>query len=187
MTSNKEKNADTLRKTPNDELVRLSIKEFGQVSKKPIVLVLDNLRSMHNVGSAFRTADAFLVEKIVLCGITATPPHREIHKTALGATDTVEWVYEAETSTALQKLKENGWKIILIEQIDQSITLQDFSYLPEEKYAFVFGNEVFGISEEILELADACLEIPQFGSKHSLNVSVSMGVILWDYFLKTNA
>lgn len=187
MISNKETNLDNsnLRKTPNDELERLSIEDFEQIAKQPITIVLDSIRSMHNVGSSFRTGDAFLVEKIVLCGITAQPPHREIHKTALGATDTVDWKYEENIVEAIQNLKKEGWKIILIEQIDQSIPLQEYKYQADQKYAFIFGNEVFGVSEEALPYADACVEIPQFGTKHSLNVSVSIGVILWDYFVKT--
>ncbi len=171
-------------KTPNDALPRLSVEDFKQSPKRPIAVVLDNVRSMHNVGATFRTADAFLTEKIVLCGITGQPPHREIHKTALGATETVAWQYAQEITTALRQLKEEGYTIALIEQIDQSVLLQDFQYDATQKYAFVFGNEVFGVSEEALPYADVCLEIPQFGAKHSLNISVSIGVVLWDYFLK---
>ncbi len=171
-------------KTPNDALTRLSVEDFKQSPKRPLAIVLDNVRSMHNVGATFRTADAFLIEKIVLCGITGQPPHREIHKTALGATETVQWQYAPNITEALQQLKEEGYTIVLVEQIDESVFLQDFQYQATQKYALVFGNEVFGVSQEALPYADVCLEIPQFGAKHSLNISVSIGVVLWDYFLK---
>ena len=170
-----------MKKLSMEELNRDSVEEFKQKSKHPVVIVLDNIRSMHNVGSTFRTSDAFLVEKIVLCGITAQPPHREIHKTALGATDSVTWEYEKESFTALEKLKAEGYQIVLVEQTDNSILLQEAEFKEDEKYAFVFGNEAFGVQDSLLPLADTVLEIPQFGTKHSLNVSVSIGVILWSY------
>jgi tRNA G18 (ribose-2'-O)-methylase SpoU len=172
------------RKLQPDEMGRLAPDEMPEVPKHPFVLVLDNLRSMHNVGAAFRTADAFLAEKIYLCGITATPPHREIHKTALGATDTVAWEHAPETAPLLRRLREQGYRVLLAEQTTQSRPLHGFPFEAGERYAFVFGNEVFGVDDALLPLADACLEIPQFGAKHSLNVSVSMGVVLWDYLSK---
>ena len=168
-----------MKKLKVEELNRLSTEEAKEKQKLPIVVVLDNIRSLNNVGSAFRTSDAFGIEKIVLCGITGKPPHRDIHKTALGAQETVNWEYAETTSLALTELKEEGYKIALVEQIDTSIALQDYSFSREEKIAFVFGNEVFGVSEEALPLADVALEIPQFGTKHSLNVSVTTGVVLW--------
>lgn len=176
-----------MRKLQNEELDRLSVEDFKETPKKPIAIVLDNIRSMHNVGSSFRTSDAFLVEKILLCGITAKPPHREIQKTALGATESVEWQHVASTTEAIAALKKEGWTIVAIEQVDKSISLEKFSFDATKKYAFVFGNEVFGVDEEVVKQADVCIEIPQFGTKHSLNISVSMGVVIWDYFSKTQA
>lgn len=169
-----------MRKISNEELGRPSLEEFAQQDKVPITLVLDNLRSMHNVGSAFRTADAFAIEAIVLCGITAQPPHREIHKTALGATDSVSWCHEKEVTEACQQLKADGYQLLAVEQADESTMLEKFEVKAGEKYALVFGNEVFGVSDEVVAMADGCLEIPQFGTKHSLNVSVSTGVVLWE-------
>lgn len=173
-----------MRKTRNDELDRLSIEDFKQSEKTPLVLVLDNLRSMHNVGSAFRTADAFAIEKIYLCGITAQPPHREIHKTALGATDSVNWTHKEDTVGLCQQLQQEGYVVLAVEQADQSLSLETFQPADDKKYALVFGNEVFGVSDEVVAVVDQCLEIPQFGTKHSLNVSVSMGVVLWDLLSK---
>ena len=173
------------RKLATNEMGRLDIDEFKQEAKHPIVIVLDSIRSMHNVGSAFRTGDAFLVEKVCLCGITATPPHREIHKTALGATETVVWEHHHSIEDALTQLKNEGYQLLLAEQTTQSVALQDYRFDREAKYAFVFGNEAFGVSDEALPLADACLEIPQFGTKHSLNVSVSIGICLWEYLAQT--
>jgi tRNA G18 (ribose-2'-O)-methylase SpoU len=173
-----------MRKTKNEELDRLSIEEFKQAKKAPLVLILDNLRSMHNVGAAFRTADAFAIEKICLCGITAKPPHREIHKTALGATDSVVWVHKEDTVALCKDLQQEGYKVLAVEQADESISLEDFSPKSDEKYALVFGNEVFGVSDEVVAAVDQCLEIPQFGTKHSINVSVSIGVVLWDVVSK---
>lgn len=173
-----------MKKLKTDELNRLSVEEFKNTKKNSIVVVFDNVRSLNNVGSAFRTADAFAVEKLYLCGITGTPPNREINKTAIGAQDSVEWAYFKETTEALQELKANGFKIIALEQTTESRLLQDFKPLENEKYAFVFGNEVFGVDEKALELIDDCIEVPQFGTKHSLNVSVTVGVVLWDYVSK---
>jgi 23S rRNA (guanosine2251-2'-O)-methyltransferase len=175
-----------MRKLKLEELNRISPEEFKGKEKIPVVLVLDNLRSLHNVGAAFRTGDAFLIHKIYLCGITGTPPNRELHKSALGAEDTVEWEHVGSTVEAIKKLKSEGWKIISLEQAEGSILLQNFSPQENERYGFVFGNEVFGVEDEVIALSDNCLEIPQFGTKHSFNVSVSMGIVLWDYFIKTH-
>jgi len=173
-----------MRKLQNEELDRLTVEEMQNVVKNPIVVVLDNLRSMHNVGSAFRTADAFLCEKIVLCGITAQPPHREIHKTALGATDSVFWEFYENTLEAIESLKKEGYIIASIEQADQSVSLENFEFQSDEKIALVFGNEVKGVQEEVVQNSDVVIEIPQFGTKHSLNVSVSIGVVIWDLINK---
>lgn len=171
-----------MRKLKNEELNRLDIEAFKEAEKVPIVVVLDNVRSMNNIGSAFRTGDAFAIESIALCGITAQPPHREIHKTALGATDSVDWQYYKTTKEACKSLKGEGYKIYAVEQAEGSTSLETFS--PTEKVAIVFGNEVFGVEDEIIALADGYLEIPQFGTKHSLNISVSIGVVLWDLVTK---
>ncbi|GAA5041654.1 RNA methyltransferase [Marivirga lumbricoides] len=175
-----------MRKLANEELNRLAVNEFKEVKKNPIVIVLDNVRSMNNVGSAFRTGDAFLVEKVMLCGITAQPPHREINKTALGATESVEWKYFEKTTEAIAHLKAEGFKILSVEQADKSLSLEKFTPLGEDKYAFVFGNEVYGVEQEVVAASDHCLEIPQFGTKHSLNISVSIGIVLWHTVLKGN-
>lgn len=175
-----------MRKLKNEELNRLSTEEFKNKPKAPIVLILDNIRSMNNVGSAFRTSDAFLVKAIYLAGITAKPPHRNINKTALGATDTVEWKYFSTTQEAVDYAKMQGYTIAVIEQADKSTYLNDFKPKTNAKYAFVFGNEAFGVEDEIVKASDICLEIPQFGTKHSLNISVSIGVVLWDYKSKTS-
>jgi tRNA G18 (ribose-2'-O)-methylase SpoU len=174
-----------MRKLTASEMERISVEEFKTTEKSNLVLVLDNVRSMHNVGSVFRTGDAFLIEKLVLCGITGTPPHREIQKTALGATESVAWEHAENTLTALQKLREEGYKLIALEQTTSSISLQDFQPTAGERYALIFGNEVYGVQQEVIELVDACVEIPQFGTKHSFNISVSVGIILWDFFTKT--
>lgn len=174
-----------MRKLKNEELNRVDVETFKGLEKVPIVIVLDNVRSMNNVGSAFRTSDAFLVDKIILCGITAQPPHRDINKTALGATESVTWEYFEETESAITYLKQQNYKIISIEQADESTMLQEFFPLADEKYAFVFGNEVFGVKDEVIDMTDIVVEIPQYGTKHSLNISVSIGVILWDYQLKS--
>jgi tRNA G18 (ribose-2'-O)-methylase SpoU len=173
-----------MRKLRNEELDRLTVEEMQKTDKNPIAIVLDNIRSMHNVGSAFRTADAFLCEKILLCGITAQPPHREIHKTALGATESVDWEYHENTWDAMEDLRNKGYKIASIEQADKSISLEKFSLRPGEKLALVFGNEVRGVQEDIVKNSDYVIEIPQFGTKHSLNVSVSIGVVIWDLINK---
>ncbi len=173
-----------MRKISNEELNRPDLDSFKEQVKNPIILVLDNIRSMHNVGSAFRTGDAFAVEAIYLCGITAQPPHREIHKTALGATDSVEWKYFESTTEACESAKKAGYKVAAVEQADKSISLETFQPQANEKLALVFGNEVFGVEEKVVQSADLCIEIPQFGTKHSINVSVSMGVVLWHILSK---
>lgn len=173
-----------MRKLQNDELHRVSVEEFKVKKKNPYVLLLDNVRSLHNVGAAFRTADAFLAGKIYLCGITGTPPNREITKTALGATQSVAWEYVPEAGMAIKTLQAEGYRIIAVEQVEKSTSLFDFQVDANQKYCFIFGNEVAGIQEAVLTYADLCLEIPQFGTKHSLNIAVSMGVVLWDYLTK---
>jgi tRNA G18 (ribose-2'-O)-methylase SpoU len=173
-----------MRKLKTHELNRIGIEEFKKSDKNPIVIVLDNIRSFNNVGSAFRTADAFRLEAIYLCGITAQPPHREIHKTALGATESVNWTYFENTLRAIENLKKNNYTVVGVEQMDQSIMLHQYSPDIEKKYALVFGNEVSGISDEIIEKCDFFLEIPQFGTKHSLNVSVSIGILSWHFMQK---
>ncbi len=173
-----------MRKLSMDELGRKSADEFKGSAKLPLILVLDNVRSMMNTGSLFRTADAFLLEAIYLCGITATPPHREIQKTALGSTESVNWLYFESTADATKKLKEEGWEIIALEQTTGSINLQGFVFERGKKYALVLGNEVKGVSAEALENCSGCIEIPQFGTKHSLNVAVTGGMVVWDFFSK---
>lgn len=165
-----------------DELNRMSVEAFKKSKKTSIVIVLDNVRSLHNVGSFFRTADAFQIEKIYLCGITGTPPNKEIHKTALGATDSIEWAYATSAVDFLPELKNEGYQILSIEQTDKSIPLQDFSIDKTGKFALIFGNEVYGVSEEVIKLSDHAIEIPQFGTKHSFNVSVTGGIVLWEFF-----
>ena len=165
-----------------EELGRIDVETFKQTEKIPLVVVLDNVRSMHNVGAVFRTADAFIVEKIILCGITPQPPHREIHKAALGATESVDWIYEKNISEALQNLKNENYKVIGIEQTSTSEIMTDYAINKEEKYALVLGNEVDGLSDEALPLYDTFLEIPQLGTKHSLNVSVCGGIVMWEFF-----
>ena len=169
-----------------DELDRLSVDEFAQAEKIPICILLDNVRSLHNVGSAFRTSDAFRIEKIFLTGITGQPPHREIQKTALGATESVAWEYYEHTADAVKKLQYQGYQIIVIEQTTRSIPLQTFTPSDNTKYCLVFGNEVNGVSDEVVELADVALEIPQSGTKHSLNISVCVGIVVWEIFRKLN-
>jgi 23S rRNA (guanosine2251-2'-O)-methyltransferase len=177
--------AQMFRKLKLDQLNRLTIYQYKETAKKPVCVVLDNVRSMNNVGSIFRTSDGFGIEKIWLCGITATPPHRDIHKTALGAEDSMDWEYVKQTIDACIKLKAEGYKLIAIEQAEGSKKLNEFSLgwspdQPKEKYAIIMGNEVDGVSEEVLNLCDACIEIPQFGTKHSFNVSVCAGIVLWE-------
>lgn len=176
-----------MKKLKNDELNRLDIKDFKDSRKSNFVLVLDDIRSLNNVGSAFRTGDAFRCQKIYLCGITGKPPHRDIQKTALGATESVTWEYQEDILSLVGKLKAENYQIIAIEQADESLSLENFNPQKEEKYAFVFGNEVFGVKDEIVENADFCIEIPQYGTKHSLNISVSLGIVAWDYFSKVQA
>lgn len=173
-----------MRKLKTEELNRPDLQEFKAADKLPVVVVLDNVRSMHNVGSTFRTADAFAISGIALCGITAQPPHREIHKTALGATESVDWKYYDSTLAACETLRAEGYQIMAIEQVENSIALQDYKPSPDQKLAIVFGNEVFGVEEEIVAMADGCIEIPQFGTKHSLNISVTVGVVVWDLVTK---
>ncbi|MDO3628105.1 RNA methyltransferase [Mucilaginibacter sp. BT774] len=173
-----------MRKLKLDELNRTSIEDFKSQQKLPIAVVLDNVRSMHNVGSIFRTSDGFAVEQVCLCGITGQPPHREIEKTALGATQSVSWTYYAEPLQAIERLRKDGYKIIAVEQAEKSIMLNQFETTEGEKYALIFGNEVNGVSDEVMKIIDACIEIPQFGTKHSFNIVVSAGIVLWDFFTK---
>ncbi|WDF69789.1 RNA methyltransferase [Sphingobacterium oryzagri] len=173
-----------MQKLSMEQLNRPDVESFKTQNKTPIVIVLDNVRSMHNVGSAFRTADGFAIEKILLCGITGTPPHREIEKTALGATQSVVWEHVDSTQNAVQSLKDAGYKILAIEQAAGSINLHEVAVESSAKYAFVFGNEVHGVSEEVMQQIDACIEIPQFGTKHSLNVSVTVGIVVWHFLQK---
>jgi tRNA G18 (ribose-2'-O)-methylase SpoU len=173
-----------MKKLANSELGRLTVPDFKLAQKTAISIILDDIRSLHNIGSVFRTADAFLVEKIYLCGITAVPPNKEIHKTALGATETVDWVFEKDVLTAIRKLKHENVGVYAIEQVDDSISLENFAPKADTKYALVFGNEVFGVSQEAIALCDGSIEIPQLGTKHSLNVSVSAGIVIWDLFQK---
>jgi tRNA G18 (ribose-2'-O)-methylase SpoU len=173
-----------MRKLQNSELGRLSVQEFKETKKIPCIVVLDNVRSLNNIGSVFRTSDGFLIEAIYLCGITATPPHRDIHKTALGATETVSWQYFLETEQAIQKLKNEGYKIFSVEQVENSMPLEKFQETNVEKIAMVFGHEVKGVSQEIINMSDVCLEIPQYGTKHSLNISVCAGIVLWEVYKK---
>jgi len=174
-----------MKKLATEEMNRLDTEQFQRSDKLPIALVLDNIRSLHNVGAAFRTCDAFRIEKIYLCGITGTPPNRELHKAALGAEDTVAWEYHESTSALITTLKQQGWKIAVLEQASESTSLENFAPEASSRYCFVAGNEVFGVDEEVVAACDLCLEIPQFGTKHSLNVAVSMGIVLWDYMFKT--
>lgn len=175
-----------MKKLSLDELGRISVDQFKEAEKIPVTLVLDNIRSLHNVGSAFRTADAFRIEKIYLTGITGTPPHREIQKTALGATESVAWEYSESTDLVIRKLKEAGYTIVIVEQTTDSLPLQTFFAEKEKKYCLVFGNEVHGVSEEAIALGDLALEIPQSGTKHSLNISVCVGIVVWEIFRKLN-
>ncbi len=173
-----------MKKYKLDELGRISVDEFKKVDKLPVCIVLDGIRSLHNVGSAFRTADAFRIEKIYLTGITGTPPHREIQKTALGATESVDWEYAETSATLIKRLKELNYRILAVEQTNESIALQTFTPDDNQKYCLVFGNEVNGVSDDVIALADMALEIPQTGTKHSLNISVCLGVVVWEIFSK---
>lgn len=173
-----------MRKLKNSELDRLSVEEFKETKKTRLIVVLDNIRSLNNIGSVFRTSDAFLIEKIYLCGITATPPHKDIHKTALGSTETVDWEYVENTIDLIEKLKSENVIVASIEQAENAVMLNDFTPQQHTTYALVFGNEVKGVSQKVVSASDLILEIPQFGTKHSLNISVSCGVVLWDLFSK---
>lgn len=171
-----------MRKLKNEELNRLSVNEYKNADKTPIAIVLDNIRSLNNIGSVFRTGDGFCIDKIYLCGITATPPNKDIHKTALGATESVDWFYEKETLTAIEKLKTEGYVIVAVEQAEGAVMLQDFKTDPNKKYALVFGHEVKGVAQNVVSASHYCLEIPQFGTKHSFNISVSAGMVMWELF-----
>ena len=175
-----------MRKRTMPELNRLSVEEFKSAEKMPVVVVLDNIRSQNNTGSVFRTADAFRLQGVYLCGITATPPHREIHKTALGATESVDWQYFPATLEAVKSLLAQGYTILAVEQAEGSILLTDFRPAAGGKFAIVFGNEVNGVDDEVLPFASGCIEIPQYGTKHSINVSVAVGIVIWDLFIKMN-
>jgi len=171
-----------MRKLKITELNRISPEEFKEKNKTPLIVVLDNVRSLHNIGSVFRTSDAFLLESIYLCGITATPPNAEIHKTALGAEFTMNWIHFENTEEAINKLKKENYTIFAIEQVERSISLPDLKLPKGRKFAIVLGNEVKGIEQKIVDMCDAAIEIPQFGTKHSLNVSVATGIVIWDFF-----
>lgn len=173
-----------MRKLKNNELDRLSVDAFKDAKKTPIIIVLDNIRSLNNIGSVFRSSDAFLIEKIYLCGITAIPPHKDIHKTALGSTETVDWEYAENTIDLIEKLKSENVKICSIEQAENATMLNDFTPEADSTYALVFGNEVKGVAQDVVSTSDVVIEIPQFGTKHSLNISVSAGIVIWDIFSK---
>ena len=172
------------RKLKNSELKRINNTEFKKKKKTPLIVILDNIRSLNNIGSVFRTSDAFLIEKIYLCGITAKPPHKDIHKTALGATDSVEWEYAEDTLALVRLLKSEGKAIVSIEQAEESVSLEGFKTKSDTTYAIIFGNEVKGVSQEVVSASDYIVEIPQYGTKHSLNISVSCGLVIWDLFVK---
>ena len=172
------------RKLKNSELNRKDVDQFKAAAKTPLIIILDNIRSLNNIGSVFRTADAFLIEKIYLCGITATPPHRDIQKTALGATESVEWKYKEDALSLVQELQKEGIHLCAIEQAEDSVMLQDFKVEQDTRYAVIFGNEVKGVQQEVVSGSDTVIEIPQYGTKHSLNISVSVGVVVWDFFSK---
>lgn len=173
-----------MRKLKNNELKRLSVDTFKISDKTPIVVILDNIRSANNIGSVFRTADAFLISKLYLCGISSTPPNKDIHKTALGAQDSVEWEYCKETCSVVETLQKDAYKVYAIEQVEDSISLETFSPSKNQKIALVFGNEVKGVSQDVVNMCDGSIEIPQYGTKHSLNISVSFGIVIWDIFSK---
>ncbi len=175
-----------MRKLENSELVRKSIEDFKTATKTPIIVILDDIRSLHNIGSVFRTCDAFLIEKIYLCGITAVPPNKEIHKTALGATDTVVWEYHKNVLEVIAYLQKENTKVFAIEQVEHSIFLDIFTIEKNKKYALIFGNEVFGVNQQAIAICDGTIEIPQLGTKHSLNIAVSAGIVIWDLFSKIN-
>lgn len=171
-----------MRKLSTHELERVSVDDFKSMQKIPVTIILDNVRSQMNVGSVFRTSDAFIIKEIILCGITATPPHREIQKTALGATESVAWKYSKTTLEAVKDLQDKNTKVYAIEQVDESLMLDDFQFDFSQEVALVFGNEVKGVDDEVIAAVDACIEIPQFGTKHSLNVSISAGILIWEVF-----
>lgn len=173
-----------MRKLKNSELDRLSVDEYKEIAKTPITVVLDNVRSCNNIGSVFRTSDALLIENIMLCGITATPPNKDIHKTALDAEKSVPWEYFEETEVAVKKLKESGYRIFAVEQVVNSVSLPDFIPEKDQKLALVFGNEVKGVQQSVIDLCHGAIEIPQYGTKHSFNISVSAGIVLWDLVYK---
>ncbi|MGB5437514.1 MAG: RNA methyltransferase [Maribacter sp.] len=173
-----------MRKLRNEELERLDVAAFKTAEKTPLILILDNIRSLNNIGSVFRTADAFLIEKIYLCGITATPPHKDIRKTALGATDSVCWEYRKDTLQLVDELKNEGYRVVAVEQAENAKMLHQFTVADKVKYALVFGNEVKGVSQEVVSASDQVLEIPQYGTKHSLNIAVSVGIVIWDLLSK---
>ena len=173
-----------MRKLENKELDRKSIEDFKLSHKTPLILILDDIRSLHNIGSVFRTSDAFLIEKIFLCGITAVPPNKEIHKTALGATETVAWEYQKDVVEVIETLKKEHTLVFAVEQVENSVYLNNFEIQKNQKYALVFGNEVYGVSQNAIEQCDGTIEIPQLGTKHSLNISVSAGIVVWDLFQK---
>ncbi len=173
-----------MRKLRNSELNRMTLEEFKKSKKIPVVVILDNIRSLNNVGSVFRTSDAFRIEKIILCGFTATPPHKEIHKTALGAEDSVDWVYIENTVEAVVSLKNRGYTICSIEQVENSIMLPDFQIAKDNKYVLILGNEVKGVQQKVVDISDYSIEIPQEGTKHSLNISVIAGIVLWEFYNK---
>jgi len=173
-----------MRKLKNEELIRKTVSDFKQAEKTPLILILDNIRSLNNIGSVFRTADAFLIEKIYICGITATPPHKDIHKTALGATENVAWEYVENTLDVVQKLQKEKVSVWAIEQTEKAVLLDAFQPKKNSKHAFILGNEVRGVAQEVVNTCGQALEIPQFGTKHSLNISVATGVVVWDYFTK---
>jgi len=176
-----------MRKLDNNELDRKSVKDFKEATKTPLIIILDDVRSLNNIGSVFRTADAFLIEKIYLCGITATPPNKEINKTALGATDTIEWQYTVNITEVIEMLKSEKIKVYAIEQVENAVFLDKFTVEKNQKYAVIFGNEVFGVSQKAIEICDGTIEIQQLGTKHSLNIAVSTGIVIWDLFKKINA
>ncbi len=173
-----------MRKLPTEEIIRISADEYHKSEKTPLTIILDNVRSLHNVGSVFRTADAYLIEKVILCGITATPPHPEIHKSALGAEFSVEWEHYDNTNEAIENLKKQGYTICSIEQCEGSVMLNDFQIDPTQRHAIILGNEVHGVQQSAIDQSDYCIELPQYGTKHSLNVSVTAGIVIWEFAMK---
>ena len=173
-----------MRKLKNEELKRKTVESYKTASKNPLIIILDNIRSLNNIGSVFRTCDAFIIEKIYLCGITATPPHRNINKTALGATENVDWEYVDSTFELVKNLKKNGTSVWAIEQTEGSVSLEKFIPDQSTNHAFIFGNEVYGVNQKVVDLCKKSIEIPQFGTKHSLNISVAVGIIIWDFMNK---